>query len=330
MGQEPLRASIAETYNRTFHLDDGSVEGLPRGLAAENVVVCTGAAEGLSLLFKCFASGKTVGLPHGHWENYENGVQMAGGRTVIVDYFDASGALDVVGIERAIRENELAVLVANFPCNPTGAVLDDEEARALARVVRETGVVLIADEVYARLRYDGLPAISLLRYAPGHAVSVSSASKEYLLPGARVGYVVSARSAVTDRVLRKVLRASTASANVLGQERLQAIMDRDLEDLRHGREASFIARVREVMRGRRDRLVEVLGKHGFAMVGRAGRAPQGTIFLMAALPAWWSGTDTELASTALEAGVMSAIPGAAFGLPGAIRCLLYTSPSPRD
>jgi aspartate/methionine/tyrosine aminotransferase len=319
VGLEPLRAAIAETYTRSFGLGGGALPGSPDGLRPENVVVCTGAAEGLSLLFKCFARDKAVGLPRGHWENYTNAVELADGRPVVVDYFDARGRLDAEGLARQIRDHGLSVLVANFPSNPTGAVLDEAESRALAAVVERAGVVLVADEVYARLRYDGAPPLSLLRFAPGHAVSVGSASKEYLLPGARVGYVVSTRPRLTDVVLRKLVRASTASPSVLGQTRLLELMQRDLEDLRAGREPGLVARIRDEMRARRDLLLEVLHRHGFATVGRPEHEPAGTIFLMAALPPWWSGTDVELVDAALDEACVSAIPGAAFGLPGSVR-----------
>ncbi len=328
-GIDALRAGLAETWNRTFGLADGTVAGLPGGLTADHVAVCTGAAEGLSLLFKCFAEDRTVALPRGHWENYTNGVEMAGGRAVTVDYFDARGALDATGLARALRAEKVSALVANFPCNPTGAALSAEECQQLARVAEDTGVVLIADEVYARLRYDGLPPVTMLKYAPGHAVAVSSASKEYLLPGARVGFVLSARAYLTNVVMRKLIRANTASPGILGQERLLGLVQAEVADLRAGREPALLGRIRGEMHRRRDALVTVLARHGFSTVGRPNHGPAGTIFLMAALPGWWAGTDEEFVEAALEAGCVSAIPGAAFGLPGAIR-LSYGAMSLED
>ncbi len=318
-GLDALRDALAESWNRTYNLTDGKIPGLPAGLTAAHVAVCTGAAEGLSLLFRCFAEGRAVGLPRGHWENYTNGVNLAGGRTLVVDYFDTRGELNAEAIANAVRVEGLAVLVANFPCNPTGAVLTAEECARLGRVAEDTGVLLIADEVYARLRYDGRPPVTLLRYAPGHTVGVSSASKEYLLPGARVGWVLSTRPRLTDVVLRKLIRANTASPGVLGQERVLQRLQSELDALRMRHEPPLIVALRGAMRERRDALLDVLARHGMDAVGRRGHLPAGTIFLMASLPAWWRGTDESFVDAALEAGCVSAIPGAAFGLPGAIR-----------
>ncbi len=307
VGLEPLRAAVAELYRRSFGLD---------GLEPANVAICTGAAEGLSLAFACFGHERDVGLPRGHWENYQNGVELARGRAHVVDFFDTSGRFDPAGLSRQIRDRGLAALVANFPCNPTGAVLTAEETARLAEVAIDTGVVLIADEVYARLRYDDTPPQSLLKHAPRHVVSIGSASKEYLLPGGRVGYLVSYSVELVDRVFRRLIRANTASPNVLGQERLLALLGADLDDLRAGRPAGLIERIRVEMRRRRDAMLDTLARH---QMPHHGRRPEGTIFLMAALPPWFEGDDTAFASAALEAGCMSCIPGSAFGLPGCVR-----------
>jgi aminotransferase len=268
---------------------------------------------------RCFGQGRTVGLPRGFWENYVNAVSLASGHAVTLDYFDHNGALDIDGLSRQIESTRPSVLIMNFPANPTGAVLEENEARALGQLARRYDLVLVSDEVYARLRYDGRPPLTLLAEAPERVVVVSSASKEYLLPGARVGYVVSARPALTDDAIRKLVRANTACPNVPGQRLLLPLVQADLEELRAGRQPAFLSRVRDEMRARMESLVSVLKKHGFPLAGRRGHDPMGTIFLMAELPPWWEGNDVEFVEEALERHCVSVIPGSAFGLEGTIR-----------
>ncbi len=313
VGLPALRDVIAESWNLSHRLDE------KHGLKTANVAVCTGAAEGLSLLLKCFAQDKKVGLPRGHWENYLNGVALANGEVFVLDYFDEEGALDIAGLKKSIVAEGIEVIVANFPCNPTGAVLNEAEAKALAAMVQDLNIICIADEVYDRLRYDGHAPLSLLPFAPQHVVAVSSASKEYLLPGARVGFVLAMQPAITDQILRKVIRASSASPNVLGQRRLLELLGPDLEDLRAGREPGLLSRVRAELGQRKESLLAVLDRLEFTSIGRPGHVPQGTIFLMAGLPPWWSGDDVSLAKSALDACCVSTVPGSAFGLPGSIR-----------
>lgn len=317
VGLEPLREAVAEFWTRTFRLDDPAYLG--HSLGAENVTITTGAAEALTLLFRCFGAGKNVGLPRGYWENYLNGVGLSGGNAVVVDYFAESGELDLAGLGRDVEEKNVKCLVANFPCNPTGAVLTEEDARAIAAFLRERDLILIADEVYARLRFDGGAPISLLAYAPERVVSLSSASKEYLIPGARIGYVVSDRAELTNAVLRKLVRANTASPNVPGQRMVLEMMTKDLEALRAGDEPAMLKKIRAELGQRKTALVEVLRKHGFDVVGRPGHEPMGTIFLMASLPNWWKDGDEEFVEAALERSAFSAIPGSAFGLAGSVR-----------
>lgn len=310
-GLDELRTCVAETWNVAMGIDPP--------LAKENVACVNGAAEGISILLRCFAHGRNVGIPRGFWENYTNGVELGGGTSVMVNYFDASGRLDLDGLRREIDRHELAVLLANFPANPTGAVLDEGEARDLAEMVREAGILMIADEVYTRLRYDGQAANSLLAHGRGHVVVVYSASKEYLIPGARTGFVLSPEPDLTDRVVRKLVRASAGSPNVLGQRLALERLSADLADLKAGRAPSFVTRVRDTMRKRRDALLGVLERHGIETVGRAGTKPEGTIFLMAALPDWWKGDDEAFCERALELELFSAVPGSAFGLERCVR-----------
>jgi aspartate/methionine/tyrosine aminotransferase len=150
-------------------------------------------------------------------------------------------------------------------------------------------------------------------------VSISSASKEYLLPGARVGYMLCAREELTAQIMRKLVRTNTASPNVLGQKRLLELMSPDLEDLRAGRPPELLTRVREEMRARKERLVGILERHGFTLAGRPGHAPAGSIFVMAALPPWWQGDDSSFSRAAIEEACVSTVPGSAFGLPGTVR-----------
>ena len=134
-----------------------------------------------------------------------------------------------------------------------------------------------------------------------------------------VNVVVSARTELTDRVLRKLVRANTASPNVLGQRMLLERLEQDLADQRAGRAPTLLHRIRDEMGARRARLVTLLASHGFTPVGRPGHEPMGTIFLMAALPDWFPRDDDAFSREAIEAGAVSTIPGSSFGIPGAVR-----------
>lgn len=133
-------------------------------------------------LLRLFAPGKRVGLQRLHWGNYRNIVKHAGGEPVVIDYFGTDGSLDIEGIARTVAANEIQTLVLNFPANPTGDCLSDEELVKLSVFAREKNLILIADEVYNWIRYDDPPR-SLLVFAPERTIVIGAASKEYLMPG---------------------------------------------------------------------------------------------------------------------------------------------------
>jgi aspartate/methionine/tyrosine aminotransferase len=98
-----------------------------------------------------------------------------------------------------------------------------------------------------------------------------------------------------------------------------AMMREDLADMRKGRAPQLATKIREAMRERRDALLDVLARHEMPPVGRPGHRSQGTIFLMAGLPPWWSRDDLTFVERGIERGLFSAIPGSAFGLPQSVR-----------
>ena len=93
----------------------------------------------------------------------------------------------------------------------------------LAELARRLNLILLSDEVYGTLRYKGTPQ-SMLAYAPERTVIISSASKEYLIPGARIGYVLSAEATFTNSWMSKMIRSFSSSPNVLGQQILIEIL----------------------------------------------------------------------------------------------------------
>ena len=96
------------------------------------------------------------------------------------------------------------LLMLNFPHNPTGAVLDDSDLDALEAIVRDTGVLLVSDEVYEHIVFDGKPHASIARrpLLAEHAFVISSFGKTYHTTGWKIGYCCAPRQLSAE--LRKV------------------------------------------------------------------------------------------------------------------------------
>jgi aspartate/methionine/tyrosine aminotransferase len=315
-GLPELRSLAARFWTLAYGLTGR--EGVPEGgLGAEHAAVVSGATEGLAILMRMLAPGRRVGLPRLHWGNYRNLISLAGGEPVLLDFFGPDGALDREGLAAVLEEREVGVLVLNFPNNPTGDVLVDDELSALASLARERELVLISDEVYNWVRYDDQPR-SMLAFAPERTVVVGAASKEYLIPGARTGYILCADAPFCDEWMPRLIRATSSSPNVLGQRLATEMLRPDVEDLEQGRPPRILGAVKEELRRRRDRMAGALREAGLTLVGRWNDLPRGGISMLGRLPAGLE-DDAAFLERAMEEERFSAIPGSAFGAPGCIR-----------
>jgi aspartate/methionine/tyrosine aminotransferase len=315
-GLPDLRRLVARFWTLAYDLCGR--KGLPEdGLEAEHVAIVSGATEGLAILMRMLAPDRAVGVQRLCWGNYRNIIAHAGGEAVTLDFFAPDGSLDINRLAAAIEATEVRTLLVNFPANPTGDVLSDEELAALADIARERDLVLVSDEVYNWIRYDDTPR-TLLEFAPERTLVVGAASKEYLIPGARTGYILSADTTFADEWMPRLIRSTSSSPNVLGQQLATEMLESDVADLEAGRPPAILSTIKQELRSRRDAMVETLLSAGFTIESRHGGLPPGGIALLARLPEGLE-DDEAVIDAAIDMGRFSAIPGSAFGAPGCIR-----------
>lgn len=316
-GLEELRDLIGRFWTLTYRLS--GKEGIPpEGLGQKNVAIVTGATEGLSIVMHLVAHGQNVGLLPLYWSNYRGIIRNAGGNPVILDFFDDNYDPDFEKISSQIEQHRITSLLINFPTNPSGDVLSEDEMAQLAELARRKNLILISDEVYGTLRYKGSPQ-SMLSYAPERTVIISSASKEYLIPGARIGYVIAAEETFTNSWMSKMIRSFSSSPNVLGQRILLDIIREEVSDLANQKPPRIITHIKEELRKRCELIIEILEEKGFTLAGRDRDFPAGAISVLARLPADITTDDKEFIEKALDMEKFSAVPASVFGAPGCIR-----------
>lgn len=316
-GLEELRDLVARFWTNAYNLK-GKPGLPPDGLDKRHVAIVSGATEGLSIVMHLIAFEQNVGLMSLYWSNYKGIIRNAGGNPIVVPLFDADYKIDFKKAGQLIREQRITSLLINFPNNPSGDVLSDEEMIELARLAEELDLVLISDEVYNFIRYKGEPR-SMLAFAPERTVVVSSASKEYLIPGARVGYVLSADETFAGSWMPKMIRSFSSSPNVLGQRVLTDILRKEVSDFENGRPPGIITEVKRELRERCRLIISVLKDKGFSLAGRDEDFPSGAISVLARLPEWIKVDDKAFVDKAMELEKFSAIPASVFGAPGCLR-----------
>ena len=167
---------------------------------ATEVLVTSGATAGLyATLTALVHPGDEVVLFEPCYDSYVPVIRLSGGTPVFVSLRYPDYAVDWDEVGRAITPKTRAILV-NTPHNPTGMIWSADDMRRLAALVDGTRIIVIADEVYEHIIYDGRRHESLLRYPElrSRAVVVSSFGKTFHTTGWKVGYCVAPHALMTE------------------------------------------------------------------------------------------------------------------------------------
>jgi N-succinyldiaminopimelate aminotransferase len=228
------------------------------------VVVTTGCTEGIAAaLLGLVDPGDEVVVLEPYYDSYTAMIQMAGGVRRPVTLRGPEFRLDPDALRAAVTPRSRFVLL-NSPHNPTGTVLTREELQAVADLAIEHDLVVITDEVYEHLLYDGREHVPLATL-PGmfeRTLSLSSAGKSYSFTGWKVGWATGPSDLVSAVLAAKQWLTFTSGSP------LQPAVAFALDE-----EPDFPAKLAADLRDRRDLLCA-----GLSAVGLDVRVPEGTYF----------------------------------------------------
>ena len=181
-GDPELIEAICQAWKEDFNQDVSPAE----------VLVTTSSCMGMSqALLALLNPGDEVVVFGPYFADYNNQIYLAGGKMVeVVTKEENHYAPEEAAIRAAITPRTRAMIV-NTPCNPTGAAYSMETLTMLAKLATEYDLLILADEIYTRYLYDG--AFVPMRTLPGMAdrvVTLNSFSKNFLMTGWRVGYII--------------------------------------------------------------------------------------------------------------------------------------------
>src|SRR5919106_1201546 len=185
--REALSAKIEQLYGRRYD-------------PATELTVTTGATECLFDALTAFVHpGDEVLLFQPAYDSYTPAVQLSGGIPVYVTLRYPDYRVDWDEVRRAISPRTRAIVV-NTPQNPTGIAWTADDMRQLAQVVDGTDILLIADEVYEHIIFDGRQHESVLRYPDlrARACVISSFGKPFHTTGWKVGYCLAPAPILTE------------------------------------------------------------------------------------------------------------------------------------
>lgn len=291
-GIQPAREAVAADF---------TARGLP--MTADRVVLTSGTSEGIEIALNALANpGDEVLVPSPTYPLYTAVIAKIGAKAVYYHLDPKSGWLPDLDEIRSLVTPVTRALVVIDPNNPTGAVYPESIRRELVGLAAERGFVLLADEVYADLAYEGPtpPMAALDAGAP--VISFASLSKAYLAPGWRAGWMAVGESPSMAGVMAAVLKLADGRlcATVPMQHAITAALTGD-----RSHQPAF----REALRARAGVTTGSLN----AIPGMSCVAPTGAFYAMPKVDLPPGRTDQDYVLALLrEAGVLC-VYGSGFG-----------------
>lgn len=268
-------------------------------------------------------AGDEVLVPAPYWVSYPDMVLACDGTPVVVPCVEEDGFKLTPAVLDAAITAHTKWLIINSPSNPTGAAYTLEELQALAEVLRRHPQVLVmTDDIYEHIRFDGQATPHLLNAAPDlreRTLLINGVSKTYAMTGWRIGYAAGPADLIG--ALDILQSQSTSNPSSVSQAAALAALTGD---------QGFVAEFAETYRRRRDRGLELIN----AIAGLSCRKPDGAFYLFINCSGLLGRqtpqgkvleNDIDVVMYFLESSGVALVAGIAYGLSPYMRMSIATS-----
>jgi len=283
----------------------------------DNVLITVGASQAIDLAMRAILNpGDEVIVHEPIYVSYRPSIELAGGRPVtVVTHHEDRFRLRPEALRAAITPKTKAILLA-FPSNPTGAIMEQADLEAIADVVRGTDILVITDEIYAELTFNGKRHHSFAAL-PGmreRTIVLNGFSKAFSMTGWRLGYAAGQKDLIA--AMRKVHQLTMLCAPTTAQWAGVAALEYGFAD----NFADTRAMIDEYAVRRRFII------DAFNSLGLDCNEPEGAFYVFPSVESTGL-TSEEFCDSLLESKKVVTVPGSAFGVAGEghIRCCYATS-----
>ncbi len=283
-------------------------ENYGRLVAPENIIVSTGEKQALyNLLFSIINPQDEVIVLAPHWVSYPEMVKMVYGIPVIIRPEDGTFKVRFEEVEEAIGSYTRAIIV-NSPNNPSGVVYDETFIAQLVEVCESRGIYLIMDDIYHKLVFDGIRAVSAYRYTQKdiettYVITLNGVSKLYGMTGFRIGWAIANRNLI--EVMTNVQAQTTSCPSAVSQAAAEGALNGV---------QSVVEDLRLTIQNNRDIVLHELRSFTDVRVIQ----PDGTFYVLPDFRAY-SNDSFELARFLLKKALVVTVPGVDFGMEGYLR-----------
>ena len=288
-GLKELKEEIANYLRRRVHVDYDD---------RHEILVTVGGSEAIDMAMRVMLNpGEEVLIPQPSYVSYEPCTIMAGGKPVIIE-LKAENEFRLTPEELLEHiTDKTKLLVLPFPNNPTGAIMEQKDLEAIAKVIIEKDLYVLSDEIYSELTYkEDHVSIASIPDMQERTILINGFSKAYAMTGWRLGYACGPRKIIEQ--MTKLHQYAIMCAPTTSQYAA-------VEALRNGDDD--VVMMREAYNQRRRYLV-----HAFKEMGLECFEPYGAFYIFPCIKEFGM-TSEEFASRFLMEEKVAVVPGTAFG-----------------
>jgi aspartate aminotransferase len=276
----------------------------------EEISVACGAKHSLYNISQALIQeGDEVIIPAPYWVSYPDQVVLAGGTPVFIETDETTEfKITPAQLEKAITGKTRALLL-NSPCNPTGSSYTVDELKAIGQICLKHDFLIISDDIYERLVYDGLKFANIAQVTPElkpRTILVNGVSKTYAMTGWRIGYACGPRELMG--AMTKLQSQSTSNPTSIAQKAAVEALN--------GPQDAVAAMVVEFEKRRTyivERLNAIPGVTCFKSTGAFYVFPNFSAVYGKSFNGKTINNSTEFAAYLLEEAKVALVPGVAFG-----------------
>ena len=304
LGAPRLRSAIATYLAQHLHVDYNP---------QNEILVTVGVSEAIDLALRALINpGDEVLYHEPCYVSYGPTITLAGGRPVVVPTrAEENFSLNVADLEKAVT-SKTKILMINFPTNPTGAAISPQQLEELARFCEKHNLIVLTDEIYSELTYDGAThhSIAAIPGMKDRTILLHGVSKAFAMTGWRIGFACGPADII--EAMMKIHQYSILCAPIMGQEAAVEALERG---------APSVIKMRDEYERRRNFVVSACRDMGLPC-----RMPQGAFYIFPNIEKYGM-SSKEFALQFLQEKKIAVVPGTAFGASGEgfVRCSYATS-----
>ena len=312
-GLPALKESVCKAFARDYGVEYSPAE----------VTVSNGAKHAIhNVLTACCEPGDEVIIPTPYWVSYSALVELVGAIPVLVETTEESGFCMTAEQFRGAITDKTRLLMLNSPSNPTGSVYPVEALEALAEVAVEKDIIVMSDEIYDKLIYDGYTFKTFASFGKevrDRTIIINGVSKAYAMTGWRIGWTLAPEN--VSKAITKLQSQQTSNPCSVSQFAAMAALDGPQDC------------ISEMLTQFQSRREYVLGRLR-AMPGLTFADPGGAFYAFFNVSSHFGRTlpggasvdnSSDFCTALLENAHVALVTGDAFGAPGYVRLSFATS-----